>query len=124
MSHGVLHGSVGAKVTLLEKEAKVGGNSAKATSGINGWGTRPQATEMIHDEERNFERDTFRSGKGGRLVRAHRFRALCCGLASSRCSAVLCCKQACACRAWSACCRPSRPMPSSGSRTRWASTSR
>ena len=91
MSHGVLHGSVGAKVTLLEKEAKVGDNSAKATSGINGWGTRPQATEMIHDEERNFERDTFRSGKGGRLVRAHRFRALCCGLASSPlfCRAVL-----------------------------------
>jgi succinate dehydrogenase/fumarate reductase flavoprotein subunit len=57
--------SVGAKVTLLEKEAKVGGNSAKATSGINGWGTMPQAVEQIHDEERNFERDTFRSGKGG-----------------------------------------------------------
>lgn len=57
--------SVGAKVTLLEKEAKVGGNSAKATSGINGWGTMPQAVEQIHDEERHFERDTFRSGKGG-----------------------------------------------------------
>ena len=59
---------VGAHVTLLEKEGAVGGNSAKATSGINGWGTKPQAHQGIHDEERNFERDTFRSGIGGRSM--------------------------------------------------------
>lgn len=55
----------GARVILLEKESRVGGNSAKATSGINGWGTLPQAREGIMDEEKYFERDTFRSGKGG-----------------------------------------------------------
>lgn len=52
-------------MVLLEKEATVGGNSAKATSGINGWGTRIQAQQGVADEERFFERDTFRSGKGG-----------------------------------------------------------
>lgn len=31
----------GAKVTLLEKEAKISGNSAKATSGINFVGALP-----------------------------------------------------------------------------------
>jgi len=55
----------GARVILLEKESRVGGNSAKATSGINGWGTLPQAREGVMDEEKYFERDTFRSGKGG-----------------------------------------------------------
>lgn len=37
----------GAQVVLLEKEAAVGGNSAKATSGINGWGTRVQAQQGV-----------------------------------------------------------------------------
>jgi len=55
----------GATVTILEKEERTGGNSAKATSGINGWGTQTQAKLGIMDEERLFERDTFRSGKGG-----------------------------------------------------------
>jgi thiamine biosynthesis lipoprotein ApbE len=54
-----------AHVILLEKESKLGGNSAKATSGINGWGTDSQAELGIADEERLFERDTFRSGKSG-----------------------------------------------------------
>lgn len=39
----------GARVTLLEKEAAVGGNSQKATSGINGAGTKFQATRNIQD---------------------------------------------------------------------------
>lgn len=55
----------GARVVLLEKEARVGGNSAKATSGINGWGTLPQARQGVMDEEKYFERDTCRSGNGG-----------------------------------------------------------
>lgn len=55
-----------ATVILLEKEANTGGNSAKATSGINGWGTDTQAECGVSDEERLFERDTFRSGIGGR----------------------------------------------------------
>jgi thiamine biosynthesis lipoprotein ApbE len=54
-----------AHVIVLEKESKLGGNSAKATSGINGWGTDSQAELGIADEERLFERDTFRSGKSG-----------------------------------------------------------
>lgn len=55
----------GANVILLEKEPKIGGNSAKATSGINAWGTRAQAEQNIQDGGKYFERDTFRSGKGG-----------------------------------------------------------
>ncbi|KAG5492501.1 hypothetical protein JKF63_01079 [Porcisia hertigi] len=55
----------GATVILLEKEARLGGNSAKATSGINGWGTRTQAVNHVLDNCKFFERDTFLSGKGG-----------------------------------------------------------
>ncbi|CAC9543617.1 putative NADH-dependent fumarate reductase [Leishmania infantum JPCM5] len=55
----------GAQVILLEKEPKLGGNSAKATSGINAWGTRAQAKQGVMDGGKFFERDTHRSGKGG-----------------------------------------------------------
>ncbi|KAH9597396.1 FAD-dependent oxidoreductase 2 [Trypanosoma melophagium] len=55
----------GAQVILLEKEPKLGGNSAKATSGINAWGTRAQAKAGIMDGGKYFERDTFKSGIGG-----------------------------------------------------------
>lgn len=55
----------GAQVILLEKESQLGGNSAKATSGINAWGTRAQAQQGIDDGGKFFERDTYRSGKGG-----------------------------------------------------------
>ncbi|EPY23732.1 NADH-dependent fumarate reductase [Strigomonas culicis] len=55
----------GAQVILLEKEKKLGGNSAKATSGINGWGTRAQAKQNIMDDGKYFERDTYLSGRGG-----------------------------------------------------------
>ncbi|KAG5466699.1 hypothetical protein LSCM1_00870 [Leishmania martiniquensis] len=56
----------GAKeVVLLEKEARLGGNSAKATSGINGWGTAVQKAAGVHDSGELFEGDTFASGKGG-----------------------------------------------------------
>lgn len=55
----------GASVVLIEKEKTVGGNSAKATSGINGWGTQYQATNNIQDSGKYFERDTFLSGVGG-----------------------------------------------------------
>lgn len=63
-----------AHVIVLEKESMTGGNSSKATSGINGWGTYTQAAQNIPDDERLFERDTHRSGIGGTtnpsLVRA------------------------------------------------------
>jgi|GEM_PF-999842 len=65
LSAAIEAASRGAKVTLIEKEQRTGGNSAKATSGINGWGTITQAKMSVIDEERLFERDTFRSGKGG-----------------------------------------------------------
>lgn len=54
-----------AKVTILEKEAEMGGNSAKATSGINACGTRIQKTNGVEDDGRFFERDTHVSAKGG-----------------------------------------------------------
>ncbi|KEG07090.1 NADH-dependent fumarate reductase [Trypanosoma grayi] len=57
--------SCGAQVILMEKAEKLGGNSAKATSGINGWGTRAQAMRDIHDNCKTFERDTHLSGLGG-----------------------------------------------------------
>ena len=55
----------GSKVYVFEKEPKTGGNSTKATSGINGWGTSAQLEAGLHDDERYFERDTFRSAIGG-----------------------------------------------------------
>ena len=56
----------GASVVLIEKNASLGGNSAKATSGINGWGTRPQSELEIQDGAKYFERDTYLSGLGGK----------------------------------------------------------
>jgi flavocytochrome c len=65
LSAAIEAASCGAQVILLEKASKVGGNSAKATSGINGWGSRPQALQGVNDESKYFERDTFLSGVGG-----------------------------------------------------------
>jgi flavocytochrome c len=65
LSAAIEAADAGASVIVLEKEPKTGGNSAKATSGINGWGTNTQAKLNIPDDERLFERDTHRSGKGG-----------------------------------------------------------
>jgi len=70
------------KVTLIDKEAKVGGNSAKATSGINGvgmWtdstaelllmrhpaslaGTAAQSEQKVDDSVEEFSKDTHASG--------------------------------------------------------------
>jgi len=55
-----------AKVYIIEKEKTLGGNSAKATSGMNANGTRVQYSQGIDDDGRYFERDTHVSGKGGR----------------------------------------------------------
>ncbi|ORY01525.1 Flavocytochrome c [Basidiobolus meristosporus CBS 931.73] len=54
--------NLGAKVTLIEKEANLGGNSAKATSGINGVPTRVQALQGVEDTVEKFARDTEISG--------------------------------------------------------------
>jgi succinate dehydrogenase/fumarate reductase flavoprotein subunit len=52
MSAAIEAADARAKVILLEKEQRTGGNSAKATSGINGWGSDTQAEHGVADEER------------------------------------------------------------------------
>lgn len=52
-------------MTLLEKAERLGGNSAKATSGINGWGSAAQAALGIEDSAELLAADTMRSGSGG-----------------------------------------------------------
>ncbi|KAJ2806440.1 hypothetical protein H4R20_001694, partial [Coemansia guatemalensis] len=54
----------GVTVTLVEKEARAGGNSAKASSGINGAPTRTQLAQGIRDSVEAFARDTLASGRG------------------------------------------------------------
>ncbi|KAL7663045.1 Cytochrome b5 heme-binding domain-containing protein [[Candida] zeylanoides] len=55
--------SRGVSVTLVEKTARLGGNSAKASSGINGVPTRFQDASR-HDSVGLFVSDTLRSGRG------------------------------------------------------------
>lgn len=55
-----------AEVIIIEKEKDLGGNSAKATSGMNACGTRVQWRQGVDDDGRFFERDTHVSAKGGR----------------------------------------------------------
>jgi len=54
----------GAHVTIVEKEANVGGNSAKATSGMNGAGTTAQRNLDINDSSEFLVADTMKSGSG------------------------------------------------------------
>jgi len=54
----------GARVTIIEKEASVGGNSAKATSGMNGAGTAAQQSLDIKDSPEFLASDTMKSGSG------------------------------------------------------------
>jgi aspartate oxidase len=53
--------SAGAQVTLFEKMPKIGGNSAKASSGINGALTDVQASKGMEDSYDLFEQDTLRT---------------------------------------------------------------
>lgn len=52
----------GAKVILLDKSAFCGGNSTKATSGINGAGTKTQKAQGIPDSAEIFLADTMKGG--------------------------------------------------------------
>ncbi|TMS33570.1 hypothetical protein L596_001294 [Steinernema carpocapsae] len=52
----------GAKVILIEREKDVGGNSAKASSGINGCGTEAQDRLGIKDSTDKFYSDTMSAG--------------------------------------------------------------
>ncbi|KAJ2356179.1 hypothetical protein GGF43_002236 [Coemansia sp. RSA 2618] len=54
----------GVTVSLLEKEPRTGGNSAKASSGINGVLTRTQKVQGVVDSVEAFARDTIASGHG------------------------------------------------------------
>jgi len=49
---------------LVEKNLFMGGNSTKATSGINGAGTRTQKAEGVPDSKELFEEDTVRGATG------------------------------------------------------------
>ena len=52
----------GASVILVDKNPFMGGNSTKATSGINGAGTRTQRQKGVQDSPETFEEDTIRGG--------------------------------------------------------------
>lgn len=51
-------------VILIDKEASMGGNSIKASSGINGAHTETQARNDIEDSAELFFKDTVKSAKG------------------------------------------------------------
>ncbi|KAE8237346.1 hypothetical protein A4X03_0g9148, partial [Tilletia caries] len=53
----------GANVLVLDKNPFFGGNSTKATSGINGAGTRGQSELGIPDTAKQFEADTTKSAR-------------------------------------------------------------
>jgi flavocytochrome c len=61
-AHTILEG--GFDVTLLDKNQFMGGNSTKATSGMNGAGTRTQAKMGVPDTKEIFEEDTIRGATG------------------------------------------------------------
>merc|ERR1719517_385991 len=52
----------GARTVLLDKSAFCGGNSSKATSGINGAGTKTQKAKGIPDNAEIFVADTLKGG--------------------------------------------------------------
>uniref|UniRef100_A0A914HGJ1 fumarate reductase (NADH) n=1 Tax=Globodera rostochiensis TaxID=31243 RepID=A0A914HGJ1_GLORO len=54
--------SAGAHVILIDKEPMLGGNSAKASSGINGCGTKVQKILGIADSPEKFYSDTMLAG--------------------------------------------------------------
>jgi succinate dehydrogenase/fumarate reductase flavoprotein subunit len=56
----------GASVLVIDKNPFFGGNSTKATSGINGALTRTQIASDIKDSVEAFLADTARSAAGGK----------------------------------------------------------
>jgi len=52
----------GGKVILVDKSAFCGGNSTKATSGINGAETKTQKTKKVEDSVQLFTSDTLKGG--------------------------------------------------------------
>lgn len=56
----------GGKVVLIERNPFCGGNSTKATSGINGAPTKTQSDKKIPDSEEIFAKDIYRSASLGK----------------------------------------------------------
>ena len=56
----------GSNVLLIEKNAFCGGNSTKATSGINATLTKTQIRKGIEDTKESFAKDTYRSANLGK----------------------------------------------------------
>uniref|UniRef100_A0A7S4UZS1 fumarate reductase (NADH) n=1 Tax=Paramoeba aestuarina TaxID=180227 RepID=A0A7S4UZS1_9EUKA len=56
--------SEGSRVIILEKEKDLGGNSAKASSGINGVGSVAQKEKGVEDDVKKFVGDVVESGHG------------------------------------------------------------
>ncbi|AGO11111.1 AaceriAFR367Wp [[Ashbya] aceris (nom. inval.)] len=54
----------GVPVILMDKASAIGGNSVKASSGINGAGTQTQELLSVDDSADSFYRDTVTSAKG------------------------------------------------------------
>jgi succinate dehydrogenase/fumarate reductase flavoprotein subunit len=52
----------GGKVVLVDKSSFCGGNSTKATSGINGAATKTQAQQGVKDSIELFTSDTLKGG--------------------------------------------------------------
>ncbi|KAF5339270.1 hypothetical protein D9758_013333 [Tetrapyrgos nigripes] len=65
----------GSAVILLDKKPSLGGNSVKASSGINGAGTETQKAHGIEDSVEAFTKDTTASA-GDDLARPHLIHAL------------------------------------------------
>ncbi|KAJ3072301.1 hypothetical protein HDU98_003857 [Podochytrium sp. JEL0797] len=63
LSAAIQAASCGAAVTVLEKEARTGGNSAKASSGMNVALSPVQASLGIADSVAKFAADTLKAGK-------------------------------------------------------------
>ncbi|BAO39569.1 fumarate reductase [Kluyveromyces marxianus] len=55
-------------IVLLEKTSSIGGNSIKASSGINGAGTETQSRLHVEDHPELFADDTIKSAKGKGVV--------------------------------------------------------
>lgn len=68
-AHTVLE--YGGKVLLLDKNPFCGGNSTKATSGLNAAGTKTQIRKGIEDSAEIFEKDTARSANLGKSEQSY-----------------------------------------------------
>ena len=62
LSAAIAASQSGSKVVVLEKMAMLGGNTIRATGGINAAGTEYQAKASIVDSPESFYKDTMKGG--------------------------------------------------------------